>query len=427
MSDFESQLRNQLRTLSELRPRPADLSSRIDERIDGRRLRRSTPRTVMVGAMVLGIAVLAGALIARTEESSVHTVDPAQQTAGDVDPSEIVSAPGSRLLPGTDIPWAERVAVRACSTVLPRLGLSTTRQDELVSALASRGQAICSFETPDILSVNPDDLVIDRVDTTDLYVHIVWIPAGLDPEVDSLDNILTAGGAFLSLNVRRPNDSDPRSTPDPHNPRGGWLIYDGGVPMSQSVLSHPEADRFELSWYETPVAGPRLRVSLFIDTDVNTMLNDLSVHQVASGDDAPSTTTSPSGDEREVLRTRAEAQPEDYQPPSEPTLSVAPSSGLVDGQIIAVLGEGLPPGEEIAIAACRPLDPAATTDPPCLYTSSGTGTVDDQGRLWFPDYTLAAYEPAIGFDCDEPPGCELAWYVGIGEQPRVTAPISVTN
>jgi hypothetical protein len=99
----------------------------------------------------------------------------------------------------------------------------------------------------------------------------------------------------------------------------------------------------------------------------------------------------------------------------------------MDGQVIAVLGEGLPPGEEIGIAACRPWDPESPTDPQCLYTSSGVGTVDAQGRLWFPDYRLAAFEPAIRFDCADPPGCELAWYVGVGEPPRVTATIDVTR
>ena len=74
-----------------------------------------------------------------------------------------------------------------------------------------------------------------------------------------------------------------------------------------------------------------------------------------------------------------------------------------------------------------PWDPASATGPRCLYTSSGAGTVDPQGRLWFPDYRLAALEPAIGFNCAEPPGCELAWYVGHERPAWVTAPIDVTS
>lgn len=147
----------------------------------------------------------------------------------------------------------------------------------------------------------------------------------------------------------------------------------------------------------------------------------------AGSDGTTSTTTSSADAATRALLEKAEADPEDYRAPSQPTLSVTPSDGLVDGQVLAVLGEGLPPGEQVGIAACAPWDRTATTDPQCLYTSSGTGTVDAQGRLWFPDYKLAALEPAIGFNCAQPPGCELAWYVGIGEPPRVTAAINVTG
>ena len=139
-----------------------------------------------------------------------------------------------------------------------------------------------------------------------------------------------------------------------------------------------------------------------------------------------STTMKPSADQ-EALRERAEADAESYERPPEPTLSVTPSSGLVNEQTIAVLAEGLPPGEEVGIAACRPWDPASPTDPQCLYASSGTGTVDEEGRLWFPAYKLPAAEPAIGFDCVEPPGCELAWPGGHGEPPHVTATVEVIH
>jgi hypothetical protein len=54
--------------------------------------------------------------------------------------------------------------------------------------------------------------------------------------------------------------------------------------------------------------------------------------------------------------------------------------------------------------------------------------VDAQGRLWFPNYKLAVEEAAIGFNCAEPPGCELAWYTGeVGEAPLVTTHIEVTG
>lgn len=150
----------------------------------------------------------------------------------------------------------------------------------------------------------------------------------------------------------------------------------------------------------------------------------------SEGDDhlsTSSTTTTLAGDSA-VLAARAEAAPDEYDPPSVPTLSVTPSTGLVDGQVIAVLAEGLPPGEETAIPACNPWESAPATGPQCVFTSSGTGTVDAQGRLWFPNYKLAAKEAAIGFNCAEPPGCELAWYTGqVGEAPLVTMPIEVTG
>ena len=118
---------------------------------------------------------------------------------------------------------------------------------------------------------------------------------------------------------------------------------------------------------------------------------------------------------------------EGTEPPPRPRLSANPSSGLSDKQVVEVSGEGLPPGEVIDIAVCTPWDPASAEGPSCLHASGGAGTVDANGQLAIAEYHLPASEPAIGFDCTEPPGCELAWYQGVGVPPYVSTPISVVG
>jgi len=113
--------------------------------------------------------------------------------------------------------------------------------------------------------------------------------------------------------------------------------------------------------------------------------------------------------------------------PPRPILSVYPSSGLVDRQVVAVSGEGLPPGEVIDVAVCERQDDAAASEPSCLHTRGGTATVDVEGRLSIPKYPLAATEAKIGFDCAEPPGCELVWAQAIGIPHYVGALIEVRH
>ncbi len=221
---------------------------------------------------------------APTDSEAVGVVPEPQVSEG-----AVLLAPPSGTSPFTELeqsnpgasvtdPWSEYVAIIDCGDLLALAGLDVRWFERLSTDLGRHGSPVCSFQTPEILSLGAANLPLPGSAKGDVELQIAFFPRGLSPESSGLPDLLSSGGALMTLSV---DDGDPEQQlpagSDTSNARGGWIEAHGGLPGTRSVLSRISEDRLLLRWTMDTAVGADLRVSLFVEEPVASLIADTQV------------------------------------------------------------------------------------------------------------------------------------------------------